>query len=146
VAEYLTVVGIDGKELQQRRTPARNLGSLAALFCEEVEGKRRGGEGGFIGTVRGRLRQGLTGIEEGSNFGRQFPVKEINAGKKMAWQMGPSCQPKKEEKRVPVREGSRWAAGLFPFLGRGVPEAFFYFFLFFLLFYFCFPISFVAFA
>jgi hypothetical protein len=49
VAEYLTVVGIDGKELQQRWTPARNLGSLAVLFCEEVEEKRRGGEGGFIG-------------------------------------------------------------------------------------------------
>jgi hypothetical protein len=29
---------------------------------------------------------------------------------------------------VPVRSEGKWAAGLFPFLGRGVPEAFFYIF------------------
>jgi hypothetical protein len=59
------VAGFELKRPQVPAAPARNFAGLAALFCEEVEGKRRGDAVLLIGTARDRNGQGLMRNEEG---------------------------------------------------------------------------------
>jgi hypothetical protein len=72
VAEYLTVVGIDGKERQQWRIPVSYSGAAWRRGGGKLEGKWRGGRGLLIGLVGEpfplRINEGEWGVIGGVGY------------------------------------------------------------------------------
>jgi hypothetical protein len=74
-------------------------------------------------------------------------MKRLEEGDDRSDQWGLLVSEVREKSGVPVRSEGKWAAGLFPSLGRGVPEALLYIFpLFFFFLFFCFLVSFIEFV
>jgi hypothetical protein len=71
------------------------LRGLAAFSEGKGKGDSGGGGGSYIAAEGALVRQGLKGIEEGSNLGRRFPVREEKRWRRPCWQVGPTCRPEK---------------------------------------------------
>jgi hypothetical protein len=69
--------GIERVCPQLRRAPTRNPFGLRASRARIGKGVGGGGGGDYIASEGALIRQGLKGIEEGSNPGRRFPVRGV---------------------------------------------------------------------